>query len=251
MEQMSERDTMDRLQAVPRRLIVAIDGPAGAGKSTVAATLARRFGLLNLETGAMYRALALKALAIPVPLDDAAALTELCAKTSIALKPGEHGNLVLLDGADVTDHLRTPEVTSAASRVSVHASVRAWMVNEQRNMGLQATSGVVMEGRDIGTVVFPEATVKIFLDASVEARGDRRFLQVADTAAGSGDSSSKEVITREIADRDDRDRQRAASPLKPAEDAYVIDTTSMSLEAVLARAADLVQRAQNHLAPAA
>lgn len=220
-------------------IIVAIDGPAGAGKSTVAADLARRFGLLNLETGAMYRALALKATEQGTPQGDPAAMTALTATTRIVLQPGESGNRVLLDGRDVTALLRTPEITAAASRVSVHPDVRHWMVAAQRAMGEAAPTGVVMEGRDIGTVVFPNATVKIFLDASVEARGDRRFLQ---TAGGAPDEE-RAAITREIAARDDRDRSREASPLRPAEDAVRLDTTGMTLEEVLARAADLVQSA--------
>ena len=158
-------------------IVVAIDGPAGSGKSTVAAALAKRFGLLNLETGAMYRALAQKAMRLGLDLDDAGAVTALTASTRIVLEPGASGNRVLLDGEDVTATLREPAVTAAASRVSVHPAVRAWMVAEQRAMGAQSASGVVMEGRDIGVVVFPNAAVTIFLDASVEARGDRRFPQ--------------------------------------------------------------------------
>ncbi|WP_419805405.1 (d)CMP kinase [Terriglobus sp.] len=223
----------------PHPLIVAIDGPAGAGKSTVAAHLARRFGLLNLETGAMYRALALKAVEQGTPVDDAAAVTTLTETTRIVLEPGNNGNRVLLDGRDVTALLRDPAVTAAASRVSVHPKVRHWMVTAQRAMGQAAPSGVVMEGRDIGTVVFPNATVKIFLDASVEARGGRRFLQTA----GSAVAEDRVAITREIAARDDRDRSREASPLHPADDAIRIDTTSMSLDEVLACATEFVQAA--------
>ncbi len=221
-------------------MIVAIDGPAGSGKSTVAAALAKQFGLLNLETGAMYRALAWKALQHGTTLDDATAMTALTGETIIHLEPGSAGNRVLLDGTDVTDLLRTPEVTAAASHVSVHPAVRTWMVAEQRSMGLRAPSGVVMEGRDIGTVVFPQAKVKVFLDASVEARGDRRFQQQGSPSAG----ESKEQITREIAERDARDRTREASPLKPSPDAMVIDTTELSLDAVIARVAALLEAAR-------
>ena len=224
-----------------RPLIVAIDGPAGAGKSTVAAHLARQFGLLNLETGAMYRALALKATAQGVPQDDASAVFALTGHTRIVLQPGENGNRVLLDGRDVTTLLRTPEITAAASRVSVHPDVRHWMVSAQRAMGNAAPSGVVMEGRDIGTVVFPNASVKLFLDASVEARGDRRFQQTAGSEAG----EDRDAITREIAARDQRDRSRETSPLRPAADAIRIDTTAMTLDEVLARATELVQAARH------
>lgn len=231
--------------AAPSRpsLIVAIDGPAGAGKSTVAAHLARHFGLLNLETGAMYRALALKATEGATPLDDAAAVTALTEQTSIVLQPGEGSNRVLLDGRDVTALLRTPEITAAASRVSVHPDVRHWMVAAQRAMGQSAPTGVVMEGRDVGTVVFPNATVKLFLDASVEARGDRRFLQVGGTE--SAQAEDRASITRDIADRDARDRNREVSPLRPADDAIRIDTTSMTLDEVLQQATALVQSAMS------
>lgn len=229
------------LAAAPQShpLIVAIDGPAGAGKSTVATHLAREFGLLNLETGAMYRALALKALQQGVALDDPNAVSALTAGTRIVLEPGQSGNRVLLDGLDVTTNLRDPAITAAASRVSVHPDVRHWMVTAQRLMGEAASTGVVMEGRDIGTVVFPNANVKIFLDASVEARGDRRFLQTTGTFAG----EDRAAVTREIAARDDRDRTREASPLRPAEDAVRIDTTAMTLDQVLACATELVQSA--------
>jgi cytidylate kinase len=218
--------------------IVAIDGPAGAGKSTVAAHLARTFGLLNLETGAMYRALALKALRSHTDVDNGAALLALTESTAITLESTSSGNRVLLDGQDVTGELRNPDVTQAASHVSVHGPVRAWMVNAQRALGLAAASGVVMEGRDIGTVVFPDADVKIFLDASVEARGDRRFAQQPT-------SESKEDLLREMRERDQRDRQRTESPLRPAADAITLDTTGMTLEQVLERAAELVRKKVN------
>jgi cytidylate kinase len=207
--------------------VVAIDGPAGAGKSTVAAHLASRFGLLNLETGAMYRALALKALRNEIELQDADAVLALTRTTHITLEPSAGGNRVFLDGAEVTGDLRAPEVTAAASFVSVHGAVREWMVRAQRALGLASPTGVVMEGRDIGTVVFPNAAVKIFLDASVEARGDRRFAQ--QPSAG----ESRDAVLHEMRERDTRDRSRVQSPLKAAEDAVVLDTTGLSLDDVL------------------
>ena len=219
----------DGSAAARQGIVVAIDGPAGAGKSTVALHLAKRFGLLNLETGAMYRALALKALRSGTAVDDGNAVLALTASTHITLEPGEVGNRVLLDGAEVTGDLRSPEVTAAASHVSVHGPVREWMVTAQRALGLAAPSGVVMEGRDIGTVVFPQALVKIFLDASVEARGDRRFAQQPAAA------ENKETLLKEMHDRDTRDRSREQSPLKPAGDAVILDTTGLSLEQVLER----------------
>ncbi|WP_158748018.1 (d)CMP kinase [Acidobacterium sp. S8] len=214
-----------------RRLIVAIDGPAGAGKSTVASRLAARFGLLNLETGAMYRAFALKANENSIDPGDTVALGQLAARTSITLEPTSSGNRVLLDGTDVTTRIREAAVTQAASLVSVHPPIRQWMVNLQRKLG--ADGGVVMEGRDIGTVVFPDADLKIFLDASPEARGERRYEQ-------SGKSSPQEIILREIRERDDRDRNRAQSPLRPAPDAVVIDSTHLTLEEVVSQAEALV-----------
>jgi cytidylate kinase len=213
--------------------VVAIDGPAGAGKSTLAAHLARRFGLLNLESGAMYRALALKAIENDLDLGDESAMADLTASTRIELSPTIDGNRVRLDGTDVTRRLRDEDVTQAASMVSVHPRVRRWMVDELRKLGTQG--GVVMEGRDIGTVVFPDAEVKIFLDAAPEVRGNRRFQQ-----AGAQPAVTEESVLREIRDRDQRDRSRATSPLVAAPDAVVIDSTKMSLDEVVAAAEAIV-----------
>ena len=213
-----------------RRPIIAIDGPAGAGKSTVAKHLAAHFGLLNLETGAMYRAFALKGLRSGISPEDAAGLQHLAGTTAIVLEPASNGNRVLLDGVDVTGEIRDPEVTQAASRVSVHPAIRAWMVDLQREMG--SRGGVVMEGRDIGTVVFPDADLKFFLDASPEARSQRRYEQVGPSPAT---PVNPEAIARELRERDERDRNRAESPLRPAPDAIVIDSTSLTLDQVLAR----------------
>ena len=217
-----------------RRPIIAIDGPAGAGKSTVAKHLAAHFGLLNLETGAMYRAFALKALRDGLGLDDATALQNLAAATSILLEPTPNGNRVLLDGADVTGEVRDAEVTQAASRVSVHPAIRTWMVDLQREMG--RNGGVVMEGRDIGTVVFPDADLKFFLDASPEARSQRRYEQVGNAAV----VAAPETILKELRERDERDRNRAESPLRAAPDAVVIDSTSLTLDEVLVRIEGIV-----------
>lgn len=219
------------------RPIVAIDGPAGAGKSTVASHLARRFGFLNLETGAMYRALALKAMQSGVSFADEAALMRLAGETRIALEPQHDGNRVLLDGETVSQRLREPDVTAAASQVSVHPLVRHWMVEQQRALGLRG--GVVMEGRDIGTVVFPDAEVKIFLDADPEVRGSRRFQQIEPAAESS--SAARAEIVRELKERDARDRSRAESPLRPAPDAQVIDTTQMTLDQVLQETERIVE----------
>ncbi len=216
-----------------RRIIVAIDGPAGAGKSTIARHLARHFGLLNLETGAMYRAFALKALRDDVPLGDSHALEALAAETIIRLEPGETENRVLLDDEDVTGLIRNQTVTDAASRVSVFPPIRAWMVRLQQELG--AAGGVVMEGRDIGTVVFPHADAKIFLDAAPEVRGMRRFDQL-----GPSPARQPEQVIRDLRERDYRDRNRADSPLRPAPDAVLLDSTNMSLEEAVKAAEGIV-----------
>jgi cytidylate kinase len=233
---MSADEGLLRSNSPKRKVIVAIDGPAGAGKSTIARHLARHFGLLNLETGAMYRAFALKAIRLGVSLDDSAILKELAAETSINLEPGKEENQVLLDGEDVTGLLRNQTVTDAASRVSVFPSIRAWMVQLQQQLG--AEGGVVMEGRDIGTVVFPHAEVKIFLDAAPEVRGLRRFDQFGQL--GDRPPVQPDEVIRDLRARDERDRNRADSPLKPAPDAVLLDSTHMTLEQAVRAAEDIV-----------
>jgi cytidylate kinase len=218
-----------------RKLVIAIDGPAGSGKSTIAARLARKLGYINLESGAMYRALALKAMEQQAALDDAEALRQLAEKSVIQLEPSGDGNRVLLDGEDVSQRVREPDVTAAASQVSVHPAVRRVMVARQRELG--AKGGVVMEGRDIGTAVFPNAEVKIFLDADQKVRAERRLLQ-------NGSQSPEEAarVHAEIAARDERDRTRVASPLVPAADAVVLDTTRKSADEVVEEVERIVKR---------
>jgi cytidylate kinase len=225
---------MSSSQSNNRGLVIAIDGPAGAGKSTLAARIARKHGYVNIETGAMYRGLALKAIRSDISFDDGDALLRLAEDSSIKLEPEVERNRVLLDGENVSERIREQDVTDAASRVSVHPGVREWMVARQREMG--EAGGVVMEGRDIGTKVFPNADVKIFLDADPEVRGSRRFRQNPTVA------SESHTVTEEMRERDQRDRTRASSPLEPAPDAITIDSTHLSLDEVIAKAEDIIER---------
>lgn len=218
-----------------RKLVIAIDGPAGSGKSTIAARLAKKLGYANLESGAMYRALALEALERNIPLDDEASLRQLAEATVIRLEPSGDGNRVLLDARDVSQRIREADITAAASRVSAHPAVRRLLVARQREMGAQG--GVVMEGRDIGTVVFPNADVKIFLDADPGVRAERRFLQ-------NGAQSAEEAlrVQAEILARDQRDRSRTASPLFPAPDAVILDSTHMTIDQVVEAVEQIVKK---------
>lgn len=203
------------------KLIIAIDGPVGSGKSTVARGVAELLGYTYLDSGAMYRALALKAIRRGVSLSAAAELENLARETHIDLERGADGQKVLLDGEDVTQTIRTAEVSQAASRVALVPGVRQLLVNEQRRAG--SRGAVVMEGRDIGTVVFPHAELKIFLDASVETRAERRWREHQQK----GDDFTLAQVVEEVHERDLRDRSRVASPLIRAKDAVLVDNTAM------------------------
>ena len=206
-----------------KHLIVAIDGPAGAGKSTIARAVASRLGFTYIDTGAMYRAVALWALKANIDIDDHLRMEHLAREARIEFVPGEF--TVLLNGEDVTTAIRSPAVTQAASRVSAVPGVRRALRVEQRRIG--SVHSVVMEGRDIGTVVFPEAQVKIFLDADPHVRAGRRAAEVGAAAAVEVDQ-----IVKEMNERDHRDRTRAEAPLTQAPDADYLDSTNLSATAV-------------------
>jgi cytidylate kinase len=216
----------------PRGIVVAIDGPSGAGKSTVGRALAERLGYTYIDTGAMYRALAWKALQTSVSLDSDSELAALAQATGLELVDG--GRRVLVDGADVTAEIRSPEVSAAASRVSVHGGVRRNMVARQRAMG--RSGGVVLDGRDIGTAVFPDAEVKFYLDADPAQRARRRHEELQRAGA----AVSLQAVEREVRERDHSDTHRAESPLARAADAIVLDTTALAPDSVLARMLEIV-----------
>jgi cytidylate kinase len=220
---------------VNNKLIIAIDGPVGSGKSTVARRVAEMLGYTHLDSGAMYRAVGLKALQCGVPLDAPDQLSALADAARIDLVSTDGKLRVLLDGEDVTEAIRAPEVSRAASVVAVVPGVRHPMVAEQRRAG--AAGGVVMEGRDIGSVVFPHADLKIFLDASPEIRASRRQRELAEK----GEPMEFEKVLAEVHERDLRDRGREMSPLVRAADAVVVDNTAMDAEET-ARAIVLLAR---------
>jgi cytidylate kinase len=210
-----------------QKLIIAIDGPVGSGKSTLARRVAELMAYVYIDTGAMYRALALKALRQGLAFDgDDDALVALAQKTSIDLRADSGTQRVLLDQEDVTAAIRTPEVSQAASKIAVNPGVRHVLVAEQRRAGERG--GVVMEGRDIGSVVFPDAQLKIFLTASPETRAERRWREHEQK----GDAIDLQKTLDEIHERDQRDKLRSTSPLVKAPDAVVVDSTAMEPEEV-------------------
>ena len=209
--------------------VIAVDGPSGSGKGTLAVWLARRLKWHLLDSGALYRIVAWSALAQDVSLDAAAALARLAVQLKIRFEIGNAGVIVWANGVDVSDAIRAEEVSIAASRVAALAPVRAALLEAQH--GFCTRPGLVADGRDMGTVVFPSAHLKIFLDASAEERAERRYKQLKDKDLG----VSLRALLANIRERDERDRSRAVSPLKPAADAVVIDSSDLSIETVCAR----------------
>jgi len=223
--------------------VVAIDGPAGVGKSTATKLLALRLGYVLVDTGALYRAVALHASEGQVSWDDGPALAELARGAQIQLGTSSDGETVLeLEGLDRSQDIRAPEISRGASDVSRHPEVRAALLDMQRAFG--AEGGVVLEGRDIGTVVFPDAEVKIFLTASAEVRARRRYDELVER----GSDVSYEKTLREVIERDHQDETRVVAPLKAADDAVLVDTSSMSIDEVVSHLYDLVQRRAETLA---
>lgn len=220
-----------------RKPIIAIDGPAGAGKSTIAKSLARQLGYLFINTGAMYRAVAWKVLRQGISLADAERIGNIAEDSLIELTGTVDALRVLIDGRDITEDIVTPEISQAASQVSAISAVRRALVARQQEMG--QAGGVVMEGRDIGTKVFPHAELKIYLDATSDARAARRFAE--DSARGIAVASLAQMKA-EIEERDQRDKTRADSPLVQAEDAVYVDSSALSIAEVVAKLMRLVSQ---------
>ena len=218
---------------------IAIDGPAAAGKSTIAKLVAKKLGYTYIDTGAMYRAITYKVLQSSTDPRNEEEITGLIAQTDIELQPDEEVQKVLLDGIEVTDAIRSHEVTTNVSAIAALTSVRELLVAKQQN--LAAASSVVMDGRDIGTAVLPDAELKIFMTASVEERAERRLLEEQKR----GMKSDYETLKREISERDQADSERKISPLKKAEDAIIIDTTGKTIEEVTNR---IIEYAEKRLA---
>jgi cytidylate kinase len=220
----------------PRKIIVAIDGPAGAGKSTVAKAVAQRLGFGLVDTGAIYRAVALLASEAGLRDDDEAGLERIMSSLEIQFHLEGEISRVVVNGRDVTDAVRTPEISMAASSLSARSVVRRGLLDLQRR--LAGEGGVVLEGRDIGTVVCPDAQVKVFLDASVEERARRRCKELQDR----GVKADLATVTAEVIARDEKDMRRALAPLRPATDAIILDSTSLSVEEVVAVIVDYAGR---------
>ena len=217
------------------RLNIAIDGPVGAGKSSVADAVAQKLGILHLDTGAMYRALGLKAVRTRTDLQDEAAVTALCESLKLDVAYGEKGQITMLDGEDVSGLIRTPEVSMAASTVSRYAQVRRMMVRRQQE--LAAAQDMLLDGRDICTTVLPNAPVKIYLTASSEERARRRWKEMQEK----GMPASFEEVLQQVIERDEQDMNRPVEPLRQAEDAVLLDSTELTFDQVVETILKLVE----------
>ena len=213
---------------------IAIDGPAGAGKSTIARKVAEEKNYIYVDTGAMYRAMALYLYRLGIDPDDSAAISSHCGGAEITIEYRDGVQVVLLAGENVNDYLRTPEVSDMASRTSVNGDVRVKLVQLQQELARR--QNVVMDGRDIGTVVLPDAQVKIFLTASVEVRAMRRYLELMEN----DESADIDQIKAQIKERDERDMNRAISPLKQADDAVLVDTSDLTIDEVVERILSII-----------
>lgn len=222
-------------------MIIAIDGPAGSGKSSAAKRVAQKMGFRHINTGAMYRAVAWNARQLQVDLSDEAGVAEVANKQDIAFVPGAEGQTVVVDGEDVTPLLRSKTVDRDAAIVASLGKVREVLVAKQQGMG--ATGSIVMEGRDIGTVVFPQAERKFFLDATPEERGKRRYLELQ----AKNQEVDLDSIVEQIKLRDEKDRSRKVSPLKPAKDAICMDTTNLNLEEVVNQIMEWIEQAPTQI----
>ena len=220
--------------------IVAIDGPSGSGKSTVASMLSKKLGYMHLDTGAMYRAVALAASLENIPFNDPMLLDQLCQRIQIEMKQDEEGISVYLNGRDVTEEIRSPEMSLGSSAVSAVQEVRSHMVRLQREIG--SGGGIVAEGRDMGTVVFPDTPAKFYLDASPAERAKRRWLQLKEM----GMDEAADKVRKEMDERDQMDSSRVHSPLKKAQNAIQVDTTGMTIEQVVEELARTVLELEGH-----
>jgi cytidylate kinase len=218
-------------------MIIAIDGPAGAGKSSLAKALAKKLGYTYIDTGAMYRAVAYKINQLGISPDELDKILEVLKNTSIELIQSEDGVKVILDGRDVSNEIRTEEIGKISSKIAVYSEVRRFLVNLQREMGLKYKN-VVIEGRDTGTVIFPDADIKLFITASPEVRAERRYKQLKEK----GFDVDYNQILKDVIERDKIDTSRKDSPLKPAEDSIIIDTSNMSFEEVLNKVLEIIEK---------
>lgn len=220
-------------------LNIAMDGPVGAGKSSIASAVAGKLGILHLDTGAMYRAVGLAAIRQGIDLADEQAVTSLCEGLNMTVACGEHGQKTMVDGEDVSSLIRTPEVSMAASTVGRYAGVRRAMVSLQRKLAAQTP--MLMDGRDICTVVLPDAPVKIFLTASAEERARRRWLEMTQK----GDDAPYETVLADLRARDAQDMNREVDPLRPAEDAVIVDSTNLDFDGVVSAILKIVEEKTN------